>query len=62
VQLFTTLARAAEQRMADFDAQALSNTAWAFAQVTTVDQKDLLLFSALGSTAEQRLQLGNIGT
>ena len=40
--LFAALAKAAEQRMKDFKAQEISNTAWAFA---TVGQKNELLMS-----------------
>ena len=42
--LFTTLARAAEWRMGDFNAQNLANTAWAFAKTKQVDGH---LFTAL---------------
>ena len=48
----TLLAKAAaECCMSDFNAQALANTAWAFA---TVGQRDELLFTALASAAKQR--------
>ena len=50
--LFTALATAAEQRMKDFDAQGLANTAWAFA---TAGQSDAVLFTALANAAEQRM-------
>ena len=46
------LATAAEQRMGDFNPQALVNTAWAFA---TASQKDALLFAALATTTEQHM-------
>ena len=36
-QLFTALARAAEQCLGDFNAQELANTAWAFATVAQLD-------------------------
>ena len=42
----------AEQRLDQFNAQGLANTAWAFA---TVGQKDEQLFKALAKMAEQRL-------
>ena len=51
-QLFTTLARAAERRGDDFNAQSLANTAWAFA---TVRQWDAQLFMMLARASEQRV-------
>ena len=42
--LFSTLARAAEQRVSEFNPQELANTAWAFAMVVRLDA---LLFAAL---------------
>ena len=47
-----TLARAAERRVGDFNAQGLANTAWAFA---TAGQSDALLFMTLARAAEQRM-------
>ena len=38
--------------MSDFNAQELANAAWAFA---TADQKDVSLFAALATAAEQRM-------
>ena len=55
-QLFTILARAAERRMAGFNAQDLANTAWAFA---TADQPDAQLFMRLARTAQQRTAVFN---
>ena len=46
----TALARAAERRVSQFDAQNLANTAWAFAQVA---RSDAALFSALTMRTEQ---------
>ena len=37
--LFTSLTRAAELRMSEFNAQELANTAWAFATVKRSDEK-----------------------
>ena len=51
-QMFMVLARSFEQRLGNFIAQNLANTAWAFA---TVDQSDAQLFAALARAAEQRL-------
>ena len=50
--LFNALAKMAERRLDQFNAQALANTAWAFA---TVCQKDELLFNAVARMAERRL-------
>ena len=47
--LFAALARAAEQRMHEFNAQELANTAWAFGKL---GQLDALLFAALAWAAE----------
>ena len=47
------LARAAEQRLGDFSAQELANTAWAFA---TVAQQSEQLFKALAKMAGRRLE------
>ena len=55
-QLFNALARMAEQRLDQFNAQELANTAWAFA---TVGQKDELLFNAVARMAERRLDQFN---
>ena len=52
-QLFSAVARAAERRVADFNAQDLANTAWAFA---TAGHKDAQLFSALARAAERRVE------
>ena len=46
------VAKMAEQRLDEFNAQELANTAWAFA---TVGQEDEQLFKALAEMAEQRL-------
>ena len=51
-QLFTALAKEAEQRLGDFNPQVLANTAWAFA---TLGQADAQLFTALAREAEQHL-------
>ena len=50
--LFVALARASERRSADFSAQELANTAWAFARAF---QRDVALFVALARAAQQRL-------
>ena len=47
-----TLARASEQRVCDFNAQSLANTAWAFA---TVGQWDEQLFMTLARASDQRV-------
>ena len=47
--LFEFLARAAEQRMSDFNVQGIANTAWAFA---TVRSSDAQLFAALARASE----------
>ena len=52
VLLFTTLMRAAQQCVSDFNSQELANTAWAFA---TVGQSDALLSTALARAAERRV-------
>ena len=52
VVLFAALARAAERRLGEFNAQELANTAWAFA---TADQPDALLFAALARAMERHL-------
>ena len=51
-QLFTTLARAAEWHLGNFNIQGLANTAWAFA---TASQSDALLFAMLAREAEWRI-------
>ena len=51
-ELLWALAGAAERRLGGFSAQALANTAWAFA---TASQRDALLFAALAGAAERRL-------
>ena len=51
-QLFKAVARMAERRLDEFSAQALVNTAWAFA---TVGQQDEQLFNALARMAEWHL-------
>ena len=51
-QLFKALAKMAERRLDQFNAQALANTAWAFA---TVGQQDEQLFQPLAKMAEWRL-------
>ena len=53
--LSTVFAMAAEWHVADFNAQDLTNTAWAFARVAMVGQSDTLLFLPLGRAAEERL-------
>ena len=45
----------AERRLDEFNAQELTNTAWAFAKVATMAQQDVQLFKALARTAERRL-------
>ena len=52
VALFIALARAAERRVGEFNAQNLANTAWAFA---TADQPGARLFAALARAAERHL-------
>ena len=51
-ELFAAIAKEAERRLDQFNAQQLANTAWAFA---TVGQKDEQLFKALAKMAERRL-------
>ena len=51
-QVFVALARTAEWRLGDFNAQELANTAWAFA---TANQSDAELFAALARTVEWHL-------
>ena len=51
-QLFTTLARAAELNLGDFNMQDLANIAWGFA---TASHSDAQLFAVLAWAAEQRL-------
>ena len=51
-KLFTAVARAAERRMLEFNAQDFANTTWAFATVKPVDVK---LFSVLARAAELRV-------
>ena len=46
------MARAAERRVGDFNAQNLANTAWAFAKL---GQLDAQLFTALAREAERRV-------
>jgi len=48
-QIFNALARIAEGRLDEFNAQGLANTAWAFA---TVSQQDVQLVNALARMAE----------
>ena len=48
-QLFTALARTAEQRLDEFNAQNLANMAWAF---RTADLSDELLFVTLARAQE----------
>ena len=50
--MLLALARAAEPRLDEFNAQNLANTAWAFA---TAGQLDEALFAALARAAEPRL-------
>jgi len=49
-KLFTVLARAAERRVGEFNAQGLANTAWAFARGKQFDEN---LLAALARMAEQ---------
>ena len=51
--LSTVFAMAAEWHVADFNAQDLTNTAWAFARVAMVGQSDTLLntFFGLGESS-----------
>ena len=51
-ELFTAIAKEAKHSLDQFDAQGLTNTAWAFA---TVGQKDEPLFNAVARMAERRL-------
>ena len=46
------MARAAERRLSEFNAQELANTAWAFATARDREEK---LFAALARAAERRL-------
>ena len=48
-RLFIALARAAERRVGEFNAQDLSNTAWAFA---AAGQSDAQVFAALAGAVE----------
>ena len=50
-QLFKALAKMAERRLDQFNAQELANTAWAFA---TAGQQDEQLFKAVAKMAERR--------
>ena len=50
--LFAALAKAAEQRMKDFNTQDVSNTAWAFAKA---GQKKEPLFVALATCVRRRI-------
>ena len=50
------MAKTAEWRLDKFNAQALANTAWAFA---TAGHKDEQLFKALAAMAERRLDQFN---
>ena len=50
--LFTALARAAEQRMGEFNAQDLGNTAWTFAKA---DYAIFPFFDTLANALEYRL-------
>ena len=50
--MFAALAKEAKQRLGEFNAQGLANTAWAFA---TEGQADAALFEALAMGAKQRL-------
>ena len=54
--LFAALTRAAEQRVSEFNAQELANTAWAFA---TVGQSDTKLVATLARAAEWRVRKFN---
>ena len=58
-QLFTALAKMAQQRLNQFNAQDLTNTVWALA-VATAGQQDEQLFKALTSMAERRLDQFNV--
>ena len=51
--LFVVLATEAEYRIEDFNAQDVSNTAWAF---TRLGQKNEPLFAALATAAERRMK------
>ena len=51
-KLFSALARGAERRLREFNAQELANTAWAFATMSQVDGR---LITMLPFAAEQRL-------
>ena len=57
MQLFTALARTAEQRMGEFNVQNLANTAWAFA---TVGHQKEQLFKALARKAERCMRNFNV--
>ena len=49
-KLFTALARAAERRVCEFNAQHIANTTWAFATIKQPHEK--LLFTASARAAE----------
>ena len=55
-ELFAAMAKEAEQRLDQFSAQELANTAWAFA---TEGQQDGQLLKALARMAERRLDQFN---
>ena len=55
-QLFKALAKMAERRLDQFNAQELANTAWALA---TAGQQDEQLFKALARAAEQHMDKFN---
>ena len=48
--LLSMLTSALEQHVSDFDAQELTDVAWAFARM---DRSDMLLFEAMAREAEQ---------
>ena len=57
-RLFNALAKMAERRLDQFNAQALANIAWALA-VATVGQHEEQLFKAMAKMAELRLDQFN---
>ena len=57
-QLFKALAKMAERRLDQFNAQELANTAWALA-FASVGQQDEQLFKALAQVAVPRLDQFN---
>ena len=55
-ELFTALARAAEQRVMELNQQDVAKRAWVFA---TVNHRDEMLFTALARAAQRRVGESN---